>query len=121
MDLPFPVSANELWTVIKDNGKGVIGRSRRYRAWRDKAHMAVIANGCWRKRVAMPAHFTAAILLSRDHRARGDVDNRIKPVLDWAQSVELVKNDSLCEGVTARWVEPAEAPHGARLILRSIS
>ncbi len=119
MDLPWPPSTNEIW---RQAGRRVI-LSESYRLWKKQADMAVIANGCWRHRVRMPAAFTAEIMLDRARRRRGtsDVDNRIKAVLDWAQRVELVRNDAHCEDVRARWVDTAEAPHGVRLILRSIA
>lgn len=116
MDLPFPPSTNRIWMQTR---RGV-ALSEPYRIWKKEADMAVIANGCWRRRVRMPAAFTALLLLDQARRA-GDVDNRIKAVLDWAQRVELIANDKLCEEITARWVATAEAPRGARLILRSVA
>ncbi len=118
MDLPFPPSTNEIWRQV---ARRVI-LSEAYRLWKKQADMAVVANGCWRNKVRMPGAFAAEILLSGAHRrTTSDVDNRIKAVLDWAQRVELVRNDAHCEDVRARWVDTAEAPHGARLILRSVA
>ncbi len=118
MDLPWPPSTNEIWRTV---GKRVI-LSQAYRTWKHQADMAVIANGCWRKRVKMPGAFAAEIGLDRALRhGSADIDNRIKALLDWAQRVELILNDVYCEDVRARWVATAEAPRGARLILRSIS
>ena len=116
MDLPFPPSTNRIWSHA---GRKVI-LSPEYRRWKDQADMAVVANGCWRARVVMPAHFTALILLDVGRR-KGDADNRIKACLDWAQRLGLVTNDSLCDEVTARWVPTHEAPHGCRLVLRSVA
>jgi Holliday junction resolvase RusA-like endonuclease len=124
VDLPFPPSANKLWTAA---GGGQLTRSRQYMAWKDQAGLEAVANGSWRRRIVMPARFTVAILLDSAHRRlddgrrKRDGDNCIKPVLDWAQSVELVSDDSLCDGGEWRWVTTAEAPAGCRLILRSIA
>ncbi len=118
MDLPFPPSTNEIW---RRAGQRII-LSQAYKSWKHQADMAVIANGCWRKRVAMPHAFTGLVLLDRSLRtAAMDVDNRIKAPLDWAQRVELVRNDCLCEDASARWVATLEAPRGCRLILRSVA
>jgi Holliday junction resolvase RusA-like endonuclease len=118
MDIPFPPSTNKLWRISGRRNH----LSAEYQAWRKQADMAVIANGTWRNRVAMPAHFTALILLSTEHRtARTDGDNRIKACLDWAQRIGLITNDAKCDEVTARWVPTHEAPHGARLVLRSVA
>jgi Holliday junction resolvase RusA-like endonuclease len=118
MDLPFPPSTNEIW---RGTGKRVV-LSHTYRVWKAQADLGVVANGCWRHRVRMPAHFRATILLSSAERtARRDGDNRIKAVLDWAQTRELIVNDALCDGGNWDWVAPADAPRGCRLILRSVA
>lgn len=120
MDLPFPPSVNRIWRSQKVTGKNNVYLSAEYRSWMRQANSAVLVNGTWRKRVAMPAEFKALILLDRAQRA-GDVDNRIKAVLDWAQRSEIIVDDRLCDEVTARWVVTGEAPHGCRLVLRSVA
>lgn len=120
MDLPFPPSTNRIWQHNKA-GKKQVSRSPIYASWIRRSDAAVIANGCWRAKTRMPGAFTALVLLDRELRGPGDADNRIKAVLDWAQRVELVTNDRLCEEVTARWVPTHEAPAGCRLILRSVT
>jgi len=123
IDLPFPPSVNRIWKAqARQDGAGRragVYLSAEYRAWMKQANMAVLVNGTWRRRVPMPAEFRATILLDRTRRA-GDVDNRIKAVLDWAQRSEIIRNDNLCDEVTARWVPTHEAPHGCRLVLRSV-
>ena len=116
MDLPMPPSTNEIW---RRAGAKII-LSGAYNDWRKRADMAVIANGCWRERVKMPGKFSADIIFnSKLRRKNMDLDNRIKAVLDWAQRVELITNDCLCEEVRARWM-PINGPD-CRLILRSIA
>jgi crossover junction endodeoxyribonuclease RusA len=118
MDLPYPPSTNRIWRGI---GKRVV-LSAEYKNWKQQADVAVVANGSWRRRAAMPAHFTALILLDRARRTpRTDVDNRIKAVLDLAQRLALIQDDTLCDEVTARWAPTHEAPSGCRLILRSVA
>lgn len=124
MDLPFPPSTNKLWTA---RGGGKLMCSRQYSAWKDQANLAVVANGSWRRRVAMPWRFTATILLDEQFRRLDepnrtrDGDNCIKPVLDWAQGMELIRSDALCDGGEWWWRPTHEAPHGCRLILRSVA
>jgi Holliday junction resolvase RusA-like endonuclease len=120
MDLPFPPSTNKIWAPRKGGG-GQLMRSGKYSSWLKKADKVVVVNGSWRHRVRMPGRFTALILLDQQKRARSDCDNRIKGVLDWAQKVDLIKNDQLCDEVTARWVPTHQAPAGCRLVLRSIA
>lgn len=128
MDLPFPPSVNRIWRTSRVDPlkRNNVYLSTEYRTWMRQANSAVLVNGTWRKRTAMPAEFKALILLDRAQRltSKGnasDVDNRIKAVLDWAQRSELIANDALCEEVTARWAPTAEAPHGCRLVLRSVA
>jgi len=120
MDLPFPPSTNSIWSIRGGLKHNAVSLSPAYKKWKKEADMAVIANGTWRHRQRMPGAFAATLLLDRAQRA-GDVDNRIKAVLDWAQRVEIVTNDKLCEEVTARWVATVDAPRGCRLILRSVT
>ena len=120
VDLPFPPSTNRIWRHDGNHRNRMIHLSPEYRKWKDKADVAVVANGCWRKRVVMPGRFSVLILLSRA-RQRGDLDNRIKALLDWAQRVELILDDKFCEEITARWAPTAECPHGCRMIFRSVA
>ena len=118
VDLPFPPSVNRVWRAQRKADGMTVARSPEYRAWLRSADMQAIANGTWRHRVKMPGRFTATIELSAAMRL-GDLDNRIKAVLDWAQRVELITNDKHCEEVTARWVTGATAE--CRLTLRSVA
>jgi hypothetical protein len=36
----------------------------------------------------------------------GDLDNGIKPLMDWLQRVELIENDKWCDRILAQWGEP---------------
>jgi hypothetical protein len=47
---------------------------------------------------------------------RGDLDNPIKPLLDWLQRVELIENEKWCDRILAQW---GEAPLGVRVRLRA--
>jgi crossover junction endodeoxyribonuclease RusA len=46
--------------------------------------------------------FCISICLKRPNK-RQDLDNRIKPILDALQFYGIIKNDNLCERVTATW------------------
>jgi Holliday junction resolvase RusA-like endonuclease len=120
IDLPFPPSTNDLWSPRRQRGQLMLTKA--YKDWKALADKEVVVNGSWRQRVRLPGNFTADVLLSNRFRtSRTDSDNRIKAVLDWAQSRELVHNDALCDGGHWRWVHSAEAPAGCRLILRSVA
>lgn len=112
--LPMPISANRLWRSRKA-GKGRVSLSPEYKSWKVQADMLAIAMGSLRGVKKIQGAFEASIIIKR---GRGDLDNRIKGVLDWAQSRELVRNDSECEKLTIQY---GDAPHGCKLTLRAVA
>ena len=97
--LPFPPSVNAMWRY----GRERVYKSKSYAAWIVEADAALMADHPKPKKVR--GHFTIDISFPRKRRGRSDVDNRVKAVLDWLQRVELIDNDSLCDGVEASWVD----------------
>ena len=114
LDLPFPPSTNRIWR----NGYGKVYRANEYVAWCEEVDMAVLASKQYPKR-KIQGPFAAEILLSR-LAGKGDGDNRIKALLDWCQSRDIVRDDSDCRRGSWEWVEPERAPRGCRVILRSL-
>lgn len=113
LDLPCPPSVNRIWQR-KKAGKKSVFLSAEYVSWKRNADSLSIALGQCRRVKCIKGPFEAHIILQRSH---GDLDNRIKALLDWAQSRELIQNDKFCERIVAEW---GTAPHGCRLILRSV-
>jgi Holliday junction resolvase RusA-like endonuclease len=108
IDLPAPPSVNRLWR----SGRRRVFRSRAYTDWIRLADAELMARRQMpKKRIDGP--FAAHITLSQ--KVRGDVDNRIKGLLDFLQSREIIRNDSDCQRLT---VERGEAEAGCRLTLR---
>ncbi len=115
IDLPFPPSTNAIWAR---GGHGRVRLSKDYMAWKEQADKFVLYTGAWRSAHKITGHFTAAIILDESERNRaGDLDNRIKAVLDWCQSRDLIRNDRDCEKLCAWW-GPAE--HGCRVTLTEV-
>jgi Holliday junction resolvase RusA-like endonuclease len=114
IDLPMPPSANRLW---RRGRKGMI-KSVEYVKWLRHADGEAIAGHARWKGYKINGKFSVTILLNDNYR--GDGDNRIKALLDWAQSRELVVNDVYCRSGSWSWVNAQSAPLGARMILRSI-
>ena len=118
VDLPFPPSVNQIWRVGRGriSGKRTVYRSPEYLDWVREADMSVMAQRQYPKR-KITGPFEAHVILSRRH-GRGDLDNRAsKAVLDWAQSRDLIRNDSDCRRLIAEW---GDAEHGCRLTLREV-
>lgn len=114
--LPLPPSVNRIWRSNKA-GKGAkrVSISPEYSSWRVQADRLAIALGSCRGVKKILGTFEARIIIKR---GRGDLDNRVKGVLDWAQSRELIDDDKFCERLVVEW---GDAPHGCRLILRAIA
>lgn len=66
-------------------------------------------------RLSTLASFEAEILLAKGRR--GDADNYVKAVLDWAQRVRLIVNDKYSRKVTVYRVRWDLAPYGCKLML----
>jgi Holliday junction resolvase RusA-like endonuclease len=111
LDLPMPPSINALWRA----GKGRVRRSLPYTQWIKRADAHCMAGRTFHRHHAIAGPFKATILFRQG--ARGDLDNRAKAVLDWAQSRELVTDDKNCQTLILEWVSPDFAPDGCRLIL----
>ena len=108
-DLPFPPSFNRLWRYT---GKCVI-LTPEYMAWKREAWAA------FRKQYPnkMPAtlkSFRIDITLDEGRRSRCDGDNRIKPVIDFCQRINLIFDDRDCDAGSWRW---GHAPMGCRVSL----
>ena len=112
VDLPPPPSVNVLRRM---NGAGV----RKLTKWKAQADMAVFAAGGLRRFTKMPGRFEATIILDETQN-RIDLDNSCKCLLDHAKRLGLILDDGprYMRRVTIEW---GDAPHGARLVLRSIA
>lgn len=114
VDLPMPPSVNRIWRANRA-GKNKVSISPEYDQWRRHADRLAMALGSCRGVKKIMGKFEAKIVLKRQ---KGDLDNRVKGVLDWAQSRELIRDDQDCERLIVEW---GEAPHGCRLILRPVA
>jgi|SRR5215472_2896833 len=99
LNLPVPPSVNAAF-VNRRGGKGR-GRikSRSYQRWLNDADMFYYVQqlGTVSK---IKAAYRVSILLPSS--VRGDIDNRIKLILDWLVSRELTPDDSLCKSIEIR-------------------
>jgi Holliday junction resolvase RusA-like endonuclease len=111
VDLPPPPSVNVTRRV---NGAG----QRKLQKWKHQAGMAVMVAGGLRRLTKMPGRFEATIILD-EQQNRLDLDNAAKCLIDYAKKLGLILDDApkFMRRVTIEW---GDAPHGARLILRSV-
>lgn len=97
IDLPWPPSTNRIWR----HGRGRTYLDPRYAAWKREADATYLANK--RKWRPIKGQFNARITLDETRPRRGDLDNRIKPILDFLQRVGLIENDSLLKALSVTW------------------
>lgn len=109
--LPTPPSTNRLWRRKKGGG---MRTSDEYLRWKREAGDLLMTLHQLRGVVMIEGAFTAEVVV---RKARHDLDNKVKAVLDFAQSVGLIADDKYCERLTIAY---GDAPHGCKLIIREI-
>lgn len=120
LNLPMPPSLNSIWRHRKTpSGRLVVYPSISYQKWKRAAGQEWMVQKP-RNFKAIDGPFRAKIILYTKSGRTSDIDNRIKVVLDLAQSVSIVKNDSNCRMITTRYGSKDEAPMGAKLIIESL-
>ena len=99
IDLPYPPSVNSIWRQNRKTGKTYL--DPKYRAWKAEVDGAFLQN----KRIwkPVPGRFRASFTLNESQPHRGDLDNRIKAVLDVLQRLGLIENDRLCVKFDVEW------------------
>ena len=117
IDLPFPPSTNRLHGRSPTSRKYY--RRGKYESWLQHADQMVLLHGSL-PRTRLDENFEATLLFDEAAGKNSDLDNRIKAVLDWAVSREIVTDDRYCRRLVAQWVPHMRAPHGCMLILRSL-
>lgn len=110
--LPTPPSTNRLWRRKKGGG---MRTSDEYLRWKREAGDLLMTLHQLRGVQRIDGPFEAEIVI---RHARGDLDNRVKVLLDAAQKFGLIANDANCMDLRVRY---GDAPHGCRLILREIN
>lgn len=111
--LPWPPSVNMIWR----RGQGHTYRHPKYVAWITEAGWVVKSTRPKPEMVVGP--FSATITLIPPKGFRGDIDNRVKVLLDLAQKLRLIENDRLCQRLDVSYGDPKTQPVGARLCLLS--
>lgn len=114
LDLPAPPSVNRIWR----HTRGHVYKSKEYNDWIKLADVTCLLHRQYPRDNKIIGPFEIAIYLANS--IGGDGDNRIKALLDWCQSREIIANDKDCTRGSWEWVPTAEAPLGVRVHLRSL-
>lgn len=111
----MPPSANGLRKSFIKNGRVMSAKTGTYTAWRDAAVWEIASQRPnrffdmpYRLEIAAQRHW-------RSKRAR-DIDNIIKPLSDALVKAGVIKDDSLCEFVSARWADNLDGPAAVVII-----
>ncbi len=95
LDLPLPDSANRIWRTTR-TGRTYL--SPQYKDWRKAATTSL-----WVQKPAggfpyFAGAFNAQITVAL--KMRGDIDNRIKPLLDFLAGAGIIENDKHAHGAS---------------------
>jgi len=93
IDIPVPPSTNKLFVNVPGRGRV---KSSEYRKWRDTAGRSIQSQ----PHAKVPGRVSITIEV---RRGRGDIDNKVKAVLDLLVLHRLIDDDKHVESVTARW------------------
>jgi Holliday junction resolvase RusA-like endonuclease len=89
--LPLPPSINKAWVPVRTRTGAKLIKRANSKAWANAARWEVSIQRA-HKQIAAP--FEAIIELPK---MRGDVDNRVKQLLDACQAGGAITNDRLCQ------------------------
>jgi len=92
--IPMPPSMNNIWNHIGDRRV----RTEAYDKWKTEAGWMIRAQ----KIMAFSNPVSVDIRVERLN-GQSDIDNRIKPVLDLLQDLQIIPNDNLVICVRCRW------------------
>lgn len=110
----MPPSANAMRAHFIEGGKVHSVKSKPYAAWKKAAawEIASARPGC------IDGPYRLSIAVQRDWKSKRarDIDNIIKPVGDALVAAGVVKDDSLCESVSAKWADDLGGPAVVALI-----
>lgn len=109
LDLPMPPSVNKIWSL--KGGKNGVYVSKPYKKWREEANALCMQFRWHKERIAGP--FAVWVTLDRAQR-NGDLDNRLKAILDFLHTAGITDDDSYCEALGADW---GHAPVGCRVMV----
>lgn len=105
IELPLPPSVN---STIKRLGNRSPGVAR----WRMLCDGYIWPQWKWLKPRAVTGAFLIDITWTRAEYMRSDIDNRIKPLLDYLQDKKLIANDKLCKEMRVGF---GETKYGCRV------
>lgn len=105
LSLPMPPSVNRV-TARLGNSSSIVKR------WRKDANNIVLSQG--RLPAKMDGPFHIGIVWDQSYKGKRDIDNSIKPLLDYLQEIDLINNDRECMSLKVQW---GPAPEGCLIFV----
>lgn len=118
INLPYPPSTNRIWRASGGPGGRKVYVAPEYATWKQQADVMLMARRGWMMHRITGAFEVDIALCPPKGKQRGDLDNRIKAILDFLQRSTIISNDKHCERITAYWAHPSTAPEGCRAIVK---
>ncbi len=110
-DVPLPPPANNAFVNVPGVGRV---RSSAYKAWTESAGLII------KSKKASPIEGAYSVTIVLPRKTRGDVDGRIKGILDVLVSLGLTPDDKHCEEVTCRRGDISYPHGGCMVIVRAV-
>lgn len=120
LDLPLPPSVNRIAARLGNESSVV-------KKWITAADRHIMATG---QRIGWPpgnaldhriknsprpdSPFVLEVIWTEDQAGKWDIDNRLKPLLDYLQRIGVTRNDKLCRKLIVVF---GEAPSGTRVLI----
>ena len=120
-DITRPPSANTLFANVPGRGRV---KSKRYKTWLNCAGWE-LKEGIGKKRIREPVHVVIKVARTitkkgKPSRKDGDIDNKIKPILDLLVANSVIEDDSAehVYGIDIQWDRTGKVKQGrVRVIL----
>lgn len=106
LDIPKPPSVNRFMAKLGN-------KSPKVREWVALADSHLRAVGRYPRLVGP---YELIVTFPVQEFGKYDPDNRIKPLSDWLQRVEIIQNDCMARDIRITW---GDAPEGARVQVRA--
>lgn len=99
LDLPAPVSTNDLWTIRRNSktGAAYLAKTPEYSAWLELAGHAINRQ----KPGKVPGWYNLSICVPTSSRV--DLGNAEKAISDLLQSHGVIENDRYCASIELGW------------------
>lgn len=118
LHLPFPPSVNRIWRASTQSAGKQVYIAPSYVKWKNLADALLMTQRGWMMRRVTGAFEVDIALCPPKGHPRGDLDNRIKAILDFLQRATIVSNDKHCQRITAYWAHQSAAPEGCRVTVK---